>query len=137
MRRLVPLAILLALGCAGPRTTYDWGRHDDRLYALMKDPGKLEAYGLSLREVIDRHPDGKGIPPGVCGEYGYLLLVSGKAGDAERYFVLEKTYWPESARIMDRMIGNCHPKAPESAAPPAVPAPSTPAPATPTPQERP
>jgi hypothetical protein len=113
MKRLILLTAILALGCAAPpKTAYDWGKHDDRLYDLMKDPAKLEAYGQSLRALIEAHPDGKRLPPGVCGEFGFVLLASGKPGEAQRYFALEKTYYPESSKIMDRMIASCQAKAP-------------------------
>jgi hypothetical protein len=126
MKRWMPLLLLLAVACARPTTAYDWGRHDDALYALMRDPGKLEPYGKALREVIDRHPDGRGIPPGICAEYGYVLLTAGKGPEAEKYFQLEKTLWPESRPIVDRMIENCHakPKAPDGPGQPAAPAPA-------------
>jgi len=104
------MAVLLATGCSTPKTTYDWGRHDQDLFNLMKDPGKLEAYGLSLRQIIDSHPDGKRLPPGICAEYGYILISAGRLGEALPYFELEKKFWPESTHIMDRMIANCHPK---------------------------
>lgn len=118
---LLPLALILATGCVPqPKTTYDWGRHDQDLFLLMKDPGKLEAYGVSLRQLIDSHPDGRRLPPGICAEYGYLLLTAGKPIDAQPYFELEKKFWPESTHIMDRMIANCHPKPAPAVPGPAV-----------------
>lgn len=74
---------------------------------------------MTLRELIDRHPDGQRLPPGICAEYGYVLLAVGRPGEAQPYFEMEKRFWPEATRLMDRMIGTCRPKpapAPEKTA---------------------
>ena len=111
MKRVSLLAIFfLAFACTGPKTTYDWGTHDERFYDLMKDPAKLEAYGQSLRALIESHPDGRRLPPGICAEYGFILLSAGRPNEAEPFFLLEKKYWPESSQLMDRMVTNCRTK---------------------------
>ena len=117
---MILVAMLVATGCSTPQTTYDWGSRDKDQLALMKDPAKLEAYGLSLRKLIESHPDGRRLPPGICAEYGYVLLVAGEPGQAQPYFELEKKYWPESSHLMDRMIANCRPKSSSAPAEPST-----------------
>jgi len=128
MKAWIPLLLVAGIACVppAPRGLYDWGGYDTSLYALMKDPNKQEAFGEALRKEIERNPDGRRVPPGVYAEYGYILFVAGRKDDAARYFALEKTRWPESARIMDRMLANC------AAPPPAQPASAPAAPAAPT-----
>ncbi len=115
MKCWIPLILVLGLGCAAPQARYDWGGYDDHLYALMKSPGSLEDYGIALKKQMDRHPDDKRMPPGLHAEYGYVLFVTGHKPEAVAHFTREKALWPESALIMDRMIVNCAPKAPETA----------------------
>jgi hypothetical protein len=111
MKIWIPLLIAAAVGCAPPssRSSYDWKGYDDNLYALMKNPNGMEAYGINLKKQIDRSPDGKRLAPGICAEYGYVLLVAGRKAEAVDYFNREKVRWPESTTIMDRMIANCAP----------------------------
>lgn len=113
MKPWIPLVLALAAGCAPPsvRKGYDWGGYDEHLHALMRNPSGLEAYGASLRRIIDRNPDGTWVPPGIYAEYGYVLFLAGRKPEAADYFAREKTRWPESAKIMDRMIQSCAPPA--------------------------
>lgn len=109
MKSWLPISLLLILGlaCAGPKTNYYWGSYENSLYALMKNPSGLDAYGKSLKEIIDHHPEVTKLPPGIHAEYGYVLLATNHKNEAKAYFTKEKTLWPESAKIMDRMISNC------------------------------
>lgn len=110
------LAALFALiGCKPPQT-YEWGNYEGSLYGLMKDPSSLDKYGRSLqRQIQDADGSGK-VPPGIFAEYGYFLTVTNQSGEAIKYFEKEKQRWPESARLMDKMISNCKsPRTPQAA----------------------
>jgi len=134
MKYWIPLVLALGLGCAAPKARYDWEGYDDHLYALMKDPGGLEAYGKALKKQVDRHPDNKRLPPGIHAEYGYVLYTTGHKPEAVAQFTREKALWPESAQIMNRMIENCAPKVAETAPVKrieAIPEPDVPATSTP------
>jgi len=48
----------------------------------------------------------KPIPPGISTEYGFGLYKIGKHQEAIHYFEKEKSLWPDSAPLMDRMISN-------------------------------
>ncbi|BDU72015.1 DUF4810 domain-containing protein [Mesoterricola silvestris] len=111
MRAWPPLVLALALGCAAPATCpgLDWGGYEDSLRRLVANPGGLEAYGASLRRILDRNPDGTRVPPGLYAEYGYVLFLSGRKEEAAGFFTKEKTRWPEASLLMDRMIRACAP----------------------------
>lgn len=109
----------LALGCElpKPKPEFNWHGHEQMLYALMMNHANLEAYGKFLRQQIDQQPEGEPVPPGICGDYGFVLLSTGNAKEAERYFLLERTTWPESRVLMDRLIASCHHGTPPQAEP--------------------
>jgi len=91
------------LGC-GATTMYHWGDYEDSLYDYYKNPAEVEELTETLAVIIEKgEPDGR-VPPGIYAEYGYLLLVSGKAGEAMVYFQKERNTWPESCKLMDKMI---------------------------------
>jgi hypothetical protein len=104
-------ALAAALGCMAPdaRGAYDWGGYDRHLHALMKHPGELDKYGAALKARLDQDPDGRRVPPGLNAEYGYVLMASGRRAEAAECFTREKTRWPESTQLMDRMIAACAP----------------------------
>ena len=120
MKEWIPILLLAAgLGCVPPNhTLYDWGGYDANLHALMKDPTALEAYGLCLKHQIEGCKDDTRVPPGIYAEYGYVLYATGHRPESLEFFRREKARWPESARIMDRMIANCaQPQPPAAGAP--------------------
>jgi hypothetical protein len=121
MKSWMALPLIAGVACAppSPRSLYDWAGYDTSLYKLMKSPADIDAYGLALKKAIDRNPDGRRVAPGIYAEYGYVLFATGHKPEAADFFAKEKTRWPESARIMDRMIANCAPPPP----PPPTPLP--------------
>ena len=109
IRLLASLAVLFMLvGCA-TQGKYSWGGYDQALYDYYKHPSDSAEYMAALRKAIDGAAAArKPVAPGICAEYGYMLLQQQKTDDAVHYFQLEKQYWPESAQFMDGMIRTAH-----------------------------
>ena len=128
-------ALVILAGCNKPVQTYAWGNYEGSLYGLMKDPTSLDKYGRALQTQIQDGEASSKVPPGIYAEYGYFLSVTNQPGEAIKYFGKEKQRWPESARLMDKMILNCQaPKAQPPTPQPVTPSAPTAAPeATPTP----
>ena len=59
------------------------------------------------------------MPPGLYAELGYALLEEGQTKEAVGYFEKEKTKWPESGFLMDKMIRNAERKGSSPAKAPA------------------
>jgi len=99
----LPALLLCLSGCAKP--LYYWGGYEDCLHAAycMDDPEK--AYAL-LSETV-KNADSKNLPlaPGLYAEYGFLLYQRGDAGGAVAYFRKEAEHFPESAPLMNGLIG--------------------------------
>lgn len=99
--------LLLAPACAS-QTLYEWGRYEDSLAELFRsgEAGNRAAEHIAqLSDLVERSRSaGKRVPPGVLAHIGYLHAVEGNLGEARRYFLAEKSEWPESQVFMARLI---------------------------------
>jgi hypothetical protein len=107
MKRCFFLLLLLGvlMGCATQRPLYYWGNYSSSLYNYKKAPTEenLNAHKAVLLKIIDESNKlNLRVPPGVCCEYGYVLLKEGKEEEAMRYFELEEKTYPESKPFLDR-----------------------------------
>lgn len=122
--RLLLLAVpaLLWTACKPPEM-YHWGKYEDSLYRIAKDPAAMDRYGENLLVQINAAEGLNKVPPGIYAEYGYFLLARKRGDEAVVFFRKEKERWPESAVLMDRMIASAAPKATETQKPAPAPAP--------------
>jgi hypothetical protein len=85
MRKLLILAVgIVALSSCGPTTLYYWGEdfsdtyiYDKITYRNFKNqtPESICSMVVGYEEIVNNPGGIRGtIPPGVCAEYGYLLL---------------------------------------------------------------
>ena len=99
------LIISVAVGCA-TEPLYYWGNYSQTLYKYKKSPKEetLAAHKVCLVNIIEEsNKRNKQIPPGVCCEYGYILLKEGKTDQALYYFEMEEKHYPESRVFIDRL----------------------------------
>jgi hypothetical protein len=107
-RRLIPCCLVLAglLGaCESQQGMYHWGEYEPRLYDYYKDPDDLEPLMADLETTLAAGEKDQRVPPGLYAEYGYFLMTKKRHDEAITYFTKEKTAWPESTVLMDKMIG--------------------------------
>ncbi len=100
------LSIVTLIGCNPAQNAFYWGDYSESLYAFKKNPDQktLEAHKKSLLEIITESPKKKmKIPPGICAEYGYLLLKDGKEKEGLDYLGQEQTLYPESKTFVQRV----------------------------------
>jgi hypothetical protein len=105
------LSLLIFSGCA-PQKKYYWGGYENDLYNFYKSPQTPEdqaSYMAQLSTLMENAQESKGlVPPGIYAEYGYALFKTGKYPEANVYFEKEKSAWPESKPLMERLIANVH-----------------------------
>lgn len=106
---IISTAILFASCTVRPsilRKSYYWGNYSSTLYNFKKSPTdeNREAYRECLLDIINNNDRSKKIPPGICCEYGYLLLNEGDKESAIKYFELELSLYPESKPFMDKLL---------------------------------
>jgi hypothetical protein len=100
------LMISFIVGCATQEPLYYWGNYSQTLYKYKKLPKEdsLAAHKACLVNIIEEsNKRNKKTPPGVCCEYGYILLKEGKTQQALYYFEMETKNYPESKVFIDRL----------------------------------
>jgi len=100
------LTISFIVGCATQEPLYYWGNYSQTLYKYKKLPKEenLAVHKACLVNIIkESNTRNKKTPPGVCCEYGYILLKEGKTQEALYYFEMEEKNYPESTVFIGRL----------------------------------
>ena len=98
----------LLLGCATP-TLYSWGHYEEQIYVSRMTPGatSTEAQVAELEQDYQKaRAENKRMPPGFHAHLGYMYVQLGKLDQARRELETEKTEFPESAVLVDRLLAS-------------------------------
>lgn len=108
-RVVCALGMLFALQSCGTsvKPLYSWYNYDDLAYEYSKS--KSEKTTAELVEVyqklIEKQKESRGtVPPGICAEYGYLLIKQGKTEQGMKYLERETELYPESKLFIGNII---------------------------------
>ncbi|MGL5957138.1 MAG: DUF4810 domain-containing protein [Phocaeicola sp.] len=89
------------------RSLYNWSGYDDAVYDYTKvtDENSLERL-LTVYERLIQRPGGlRNVPPpGVCADYGYLLIKKGQSEKGTLLLMKEIELYPESKPFIDRIL---------------------------------
>lgn len=107
--KLVYLLSILCLftSCGSSNELYSWGKYDKTVYQFYSDPGDkstLELKQSCIEMIRKAKKKKKPIPPGICADYGYLLLKDGFQDVAQKYFEMEVTLYPESTVFIQQIL---------------------------------
>lgn len=92
-------------GCAKP--IYDWGGYEKSLYTMYTKAGAynmhedIDRLSVEIEKTVSNE---KLVPPGKLAHLGYLFYLSGDTSSAMRFFEAEKRAFPESEKLMGRML---------------------------------
>jgi len=102
------LLILLANSCGTPqKSLYTWGNYQSATYKYVKNntPEDEETLLQAYQYILDNQKEGrKVVPPGICADYGFLLVKKGKIQEGIELMKLEIILYPESAVFVERII---------------------------------
>ena len=119
---IVAASLVLLSGCASaPKSIYEWGGYQSTLLSHTKNPSEKQKYADRLSATVAKSEEKNAVPPGLYAEYGYALLSLDRTAEALEYFAKERSKWPESAKLMDGVIGRLTRARAEPAAVPAAP----------------
>ena len=109
MSRSVKLALLMAgalvLGaCASKPALYSWGPYENQVYAHFKNESPEQQILILERHAQETQASGKQLPPGFRAHLGLLYAKVGREGDFFAALEQEKTFFPESAPYVDRLL---------------------------------
>lgn len=107
MKKLLGLLVVLFLlgGCI-PKQLYNWGAYDGYVYAYIKSPNP-ESLTVLMREcekLIEDCGSRNVPPPGLCADYGFLLIKSGQAEQGKAMLQKEIILYPESKIFIERIL---------------------------------
>lgn len=104
---LIVIFALAAFSCTTEKQLYNWRGYDDAVYAYTKTADEQSTENLiQIYEKLINKPGGtrKAPPPGVCADYGYILIRKGEIAKGKDLLIKETMLYPESKPFIDRII---------------------------------
>lgn len=109
MKKLLILAVVAVTGlsCASQSQLYNWKGYDNAVYSFTKTSDEQSEENLiAIYEKLIANSGGtrKVPPPGVCADYGYMMIRNGKIAEGKELLVKETLLYPESKKFIDRIL---------------------------------
>lgn len=103
----VALISIFAVSCVSTKPLYNWKGYDDAVYAYTKasDEKSNENLIKIYTKLIKNSGGTRQVPPpGVCADYGYLLIKKGETEKGKELLTRETILYPESKVFIDRIL---------------------------------
>ena len=112
MKKIKKIFVLLIAtatlaSCSMTKTLYDWKGYDKAAFDYTKQSSEESLVFLIgiYEKLIDAPKGTRKVPaPGICADYGYLLIMNGEIEKGKELLVKETTIYPESKIFIDRII---------------------------------
>lgn len=105
---LILFALLVVLGsCTTQKPLYTWGNYEIASYNYLKNSDEKSVQELieNYQKVIETQKGTRGVvPPGVCADYGFILLQEGKKEEGKEMLMKEIALYPESKIFIERIL---------------------------------
>ena len=102
------ISFLLFASCTTQKPLYSWGNYEITSYNYLKntDENSIQELIENYQKIIEDQEKGtRGtIPPGVCADYGFLLIQEGKTKEGKEMLMKEILLYPESKIFIDRIL---------------------------------
>lgn len=99
---------LFVVSCtSSQKTLYNWADYQQESYDYVKNSTDASLDDLlKTYEVMINKQTGtrQTVPPGICADYGYLLVKKGKKAEGIAMMKKEVALYPESAAFMSQII---------------------------------
>jgi hypothetical protein len=109
MRKNIIIITFIALlaSCTSQKPLYSWGNYETTSYNYLKNSDEKSTQELieNYQKIIETQKGTRGVvPPGVCADYGFLLLQEGKTEEGKKMLMKEIALYPESRIFIDRIL---------------------------------
>ena len=113
MKRFLPFAAaglsLFLAGCASNyKAVYNWDIYSAQTYKYVKggDEENTEALFETYQKIMEGQADTirQTVPPGVCADYGYLMIKAGRVEEGKALLRKEMELYPESTQFMNGVL---------------------------------
>lgn len=101
------ISIVLLASCTTQKPLYTWANYETASYKYLKnsDEESIQEIIENYQEIIETQKGTRGVvPPGICADYGFLLLQEGKTDEGKEMLIKEITLYPESKIFIDRIL---------------------------------
>lgn len=102
----VALTMLMA-SCGSTKAMYKWYDYDKASYNYTKAPTdeNLEKLLVQYEKIVNEQTNTlrETCPPGICADYGYALIKSGKEAQGQELLAKELELYPESKVLIERI----------------------------------
>jgi hypothetical protein len=102
--------VLMLAGCATNTALYNWGPYENQVYAHFKNESPEEQILILEKHAQETQANGRQLPPGFRAHLGLLYAKVGREGEFVAALEQEKTFFPESAPYIDRLLINAKAK---------------------------
>ena len=109
MKNNIILLISFALfaSCSAPKPLYTWANYEKTSYSYLKnsDEKSTQAILEDYQKILGAQKGTRGMaPPGICADYGFLLLQEGKTDEGKELLNREISLYPESTIFIERIL---------------------------------
>ena len=101
------LSVIVLSSCSTTRALYDWKGYDHASFVYTKSSTEESLSNLlNIYATLTDHPKGlREVPaPGICADYGYLLIMKGEVEKGRDLIIMETKLYPESKIFLDRIL---------------------------------
>ena len=103
------ILILVLSSCTSTQqvSMYNWAGYEDISYKFLKNRTEEETENLisCYKDVINEANGTRNVPPpGICADYGFLLLQEGKKEQGGKMLMKEIILYPESRIFIERIL---------------------------------
>jgi len=103
--------LVLFASCASstPTQLYSWGSYESASFHVLKKADSasqkelLAAYDYIMNG--QKNTIRQTVPPGICADYGYMLINNGKKEEGIKLLQKEIELYPESKTFIDKILG--------------------------------
>jgi len=104
---LFSVTLILLVSCQPQKQLYSWSNYEDKSYNYLKNNQDKDLTELlaSYQQIIEKQDGTRKVPPpGICADYGYLLIVKGKTAEGKTLLMKEMELYPESKIFVERIL---------------------------------
>lgn len=102
------MCLLLATSCStSQKSLYSWGDYQNESYDYLKNgtDKSLDDLLKAYEEIVTNQKGTRQtVPPGICADYGYFLVMKGQKEKGLEMMKKEIALYPESSVFMTRII---------------------------------
>ena len=104
---LIVIISIFTISCTSTKPLYNWKGYDDAVYGYTKasDDKSTEKLIKIYENLIKKSGGTREVPPpGVCADYGYILIKKGEKAKGKELLAQEIVLYPESRVFIERIL---------------------------------